>query len=249
MLHTLRQPRWIVATVTVLILATVFVGLGVWQLDRLDQRKAENRMGESRLAEEPVALDELLDEAGDTLESARYRAVELDGRYDPEHEVLIRSQVELGQAGFHVITPFLTDSGDDVLVNRGWVPLTMDTPPVAAPPPDGDHRVDGWVELTQPRPALGREEPPGPQQVFNRVDIDRIAEQLPYDVAPVYVVAVGERGEELPIPLRPPDFASEGPHLAYALQWFGFAIVALVGFFFLVRRSAQTSVARSSTTS
>jgi LPXTG-motif cell wall-anchored protein len=46
---------------------------------------------------------------------------------------------------------------------------------------------------------------------------------------------------ELPLPTDPPDFSNEGPHLGYALQWFGFALVALVGFFFLVRKKGSQS--------
>lgn len=232
----------------VLLLAAVFVGLGLWQLDRLDQRQALNEMGESRLAQESVDLSALLDEAGGDFASIQYRPVHVSGRYEPDNEVLIRSQVELGQAGFHVITPFVTDEGWAVLVNRGWVPLNMDTPPVEARPPEGSQRLDGWVQLSQPRPALGREDPLG-EEIFSRVDIDTIGMGMTYALAPVYVVAVGDSGTELPVTVDPPAFDDEGSHLAYALQWFGFAAVALIGFYFLMRRKGQPAVARSSTTS
>lgn len=248
MLQTLRQPRWIVATVVVLLLAAVFVGLGLWQLDRLDQRQALNEMGESRLAEESADLSALLDEAGSDFASIQYRPVHVSGRYEPDNEVLIRSQVELGQAGFHVITPFVTDEGWAVLVNRGWIPLNMDTPPVQARPPEGPQQLQGWVQVSQPRPALGREDPPG-EKTFSRVDIDTIGMGMTYALAPVYVVATGESATELPVVVDPPAFDDEGSHLAYALQWFAFAAVALIGFYFLIRRKGQPSVARSSTTS
>ncbi len=249
MLQTLRQPRWIVATVVVLLLAAIFVGLGLWQLDRLEQRQALNRMGESRLSQEPVDFAELLAEADGDFSSIQYRPIHVSGTYEPENEVLIRSQVELGQAGFHVITPFVTDDGWAVLVNRGWVPLNMDTPPVEARPPEGSRELEGWVQLSQPRPALGREDPLGDQTVFSRVDIDRIGMEMIHALAPVYVVATEESDTELPVIVDPPAFDDEGSHLAYALQWFGFAAVALIGFFFLIRRKGQPSVARSSTTS
>lgn len=236
MLQTLRQPNWIVATVIVIILAAVFVGLGVWQLDRLEQRQALNEQGKSRLSQEPVSLAGLLDEADGNLASIQYRPVHISGSFDQSGEVLIRSQVELGQAGFHVLTPFVADDGSAVLVNRGWVPLNMDTPPVDAPPLTGSTSLEGWIQLTQTRPALGREDPPGDQDVLSRVDVERIGEQVPYDLAPVYVVAVGESGTELPVTVDPPDFSDERSHLAYALQWFSFAAIGLIGFFFLMRR-------------
>jgi surfeit locus 1 family protein len=73
------------------------------------------------------------------------------------------------------------------------------------------------------------------------LNVGRIAQQLPYPVLPVYV-------QQSPDPNRsgPPvqqtvqlDL-SEGPHLGYALQWFAFAIILLVGYPFFVRRQETT---------
>lgn len=226
----------------VLTLATIFIRLGFWQLERMEERRVINAVGEERINQEPVDLPQLLAEADGGIEPLEFRRVLVTGRFDPESEVLIRSQVELGQAGFHVITPLVEDEGRAVLVNRGWVPLTMDTPPVGPRPPSGEQVVEGWVQLTETRPAFGPDAQPGDERVFNRVDIARIAETMPYELAPVYVVQVGERGNELPILVSPPDFADGGPHLSYAIQWFGFAAVGLVGFYFLLRRKGPQSM-------
>lgn len=242
MLRALRQPKWIVAMLIVLTLATIFIRLGFWQLERMEERRVINAVGEERINQEPVDLPQLLAEADGGIEPLEFRRVLVTGRFDPESEVLIRSQVELGQAGFHVITPLVEDEGRAVLVNRGWVPLTMDTPPVGPRPPSGEQVVEGWVQLTETRPAFGPDAQPGDERVFNRVDIARIAETMPYELAPVYVVQVGERGNELPILVSPPDFADGGPHLSYAIQWFGFAAVGLVGFYFLLRRKGPQSM-------
>ena len=238
MLHSLRQPKWIIATVFVLAAATVFIRLGFWQLDRLEQRQMLNAMGEERIEAEPVNLVTLLSEAEGDLDSLEYRRVFVQGTYDLSREVLIRSQVRLGQAGFHVITPLVADDAWAVLVNRGWVPIGMDTPPVDARPETGRQRVEGWVRLTQTRPALGPEDQPGDQLIFNRVDVGRIGEQTGQTLAPVYMVAIGE-DDDLPAEVDLPGFDDEGPHLAYAVQWFGFAAVALVGFYFLLRRKGD----------
>lgn len=220
-------------------LAVVFVRLGVWQLDRLEERRELNQVTRERFIAEPVPLGQALDAAGGDLESLEFRRVTVTGEFDPNEEVLIRSQVHLGQAGFHVITPLIVEEGLAVLVNRGWVPLTMDSVPVEATPPSGRVLVEGWVALTETRPPLGQEEPPGELQVLNRVDIGRIGEQTAYPLASVYVVAIGERGTELPVPVKEPDFESEGSHLAYAIQWFGFALIGVVGFYFLYRRKGR----------
>ncbi|HUG08471.1 MAG TPA: SURF1 family protein [Acidimicrobiia bacterium] len=224
----------------VLTLTTIFIRLGFWQLERMEERRVINAEGEERISQDPIHLPQLLAEADGDFEPLEFRRVLVTGHFDPESEVLIRSQVELGQAGFHVITPLVADDGRAVLVNRGWVPLTMDTPPVGPRPPSGEEVVEGWVQLTQTRPAFGPDAQPGEERVFNRVDIARIAETMSYDLAPVFVVQVGERGNDLPILVSPPDFADGGPHLSYAIQWFGFAAVVLVGFFFLIRRKGPS---------
>lgn len=241
MLRALRQPKWIVATVIVVALGALFVRLGFWQLDRLEERQATNAMGEARIIAEPGSITELLADADGDLQSLEFRRVELTGVFDPSEEVLVRSQVEQGQAGFHVLTPLLVAEDLGVLVNRGWVPLGMDQPPVAAAPPTGQVSVEGWIHLTETRPPLGPEDPPGEIEVFNRVDIGRIVEQSAYSLAPVYVVEIGEGSSELPVAVDPPDFFDEGSHLAYAVQWFGFAAVGFVGLFFLLRRQGRQS--------
>lgn len=236
----LLQPRWLVAHVVVTALAVLFVSLGLWQLRRLEERRIENRIGEERIGSEPASLEELL--AGpERLADLEYRRASVSGVFRAEDEVLIRSRVHLGTAGFHVVTPLVGERGTAVLVNRGWVPLAMDEVPVtAAPPPPGPVTVEGWVSLTQPRPPLGPEDPAGGRlSTLNRVDIARIADQLPYPIAPVYVVSTGSFGSELPVPVETPQFVDEGPHLGYAIQWFGFALIGVIGYFFLARRRLQ----------
>ena len=82
---------------------------------------------------------------------------------------------------------------------------------------------------------------------MNRVDLVRIQQQVDFPLLPAYLVSTETGGSELPIPAETPEFDEEGPHLAYAVQWFGFALVLAVGWFFFVRR--QTTRASSSTTS
>jgi surfeit locus 1 family protein len=240
MLSALRQPKWLVTGLVIVGLAALFIRLGFWQLDRLEERRVANETGEARFGAEPVELETLLAAADDPA-AIEQRRVVLRGEWDRSEEVLIRSQVHLGQAGFDVITPLVLADGSAVLVNRGWVPLTMDEPPVEAEPTAAEGAIVGWVELSATRPALGPEDQPRELAVFSRVDIDRIGEQMPYELAPVYVVALGERGDDLPVPVAPPEFSSEGPHLGYAIQWFGFAAIGLVGFYFLLRRKGTSA--------
>ncbi|MFQ5524408.1 MAG: SURF1 family protein [Acidimicrobiia bacterium] len=239
----LLRPGLLVVHLLVVVLAVVFVRLGLWQLDRLEERRLVNTVGEQRYSAEPVALGSLLSGADGDLDSLLYRRAVLTGRFDPANEMLIRSQVYRGTAGFHVITPLVGEDGTAVLVNRGWVPLILDQVPVSeAAPPEGTVTVEGWVRLTQERQALGPVDPPeGRLTALSRVDIARIQNQVPYELAPVYLVLIGEQGNEIPVPLKPPTFDDDGPHLGYAIQWFSFALIGVIGYGFLLRRRLSAS--------
>ena len=227
----------------VVALAILFISLGFWQLRRLDERQLQNTVGESRFEDEPVDLGLLLDASGEEQDTLEFRRAAATGEFQPDDEVLIRSQVHQGVAGFHVITPLLGEGGTAVLVNRGWVPLDADQVPVtAAPPPEGTVTVTGWVRPTQARGALGPSDPEeGRLVTMSRVDIDRIQQQVPYELEPVYLSLLDDLEGDLPVVAQPPSFADEGPHLAYAIQWFSFALIGLVGYFFLIRRAARRS--------
>lgn len=249
----LLSPRWILAHVVVAGLVIVFALLGFWQLSRLDERRQLNATIEARFDEEPVPFETL---QTSTPEDIEYRRVLLSGDFMPDEEILVRSQVHNGTAGFHVITPVETNPGAGVLVNRGWVPLGLDSVPVdEAPPPTPQTVVEGWIHLSQQRPTLGREEPPGYLEVVNRVDIPRIQQQVSIDLAEVYVVLSDTQSSDLPVAIDAPDFSDEGSHLSYAVQWFSFATITAIGYVFLVRRRRSADhpdgkdLARSSTTS
>lgn len=237
MYRFLLSVRWLVATVVVVAVVVACVELGFWQLRRLDERIASNERMAGRLAAEEVEVAQLL--SGTEPAAAEYRRVWARGVFLPEEEILVRSHVWNGEAGFHVVTPLRLGDGTVLLVNRGWVPLAMDSPPVvAAPPPAGEVRIDGIVRLSQPRPSVGQVEPEGELTIVSRIDIPRLAAQLPGDPLPVWVQLEGS-SSDLPVPVPPPAVDDEGPHLSYAIQWFSFATVGVVGYAALVRRSAR----------
>jgi surfeit locus 1 family protein len=235
----LFTPRWITAHLGVVVIAVVFISLGFWQLGRLDERQLENAVAMSRYQAPPEDLSVLLQSAGDDYESLRYRRATVSGTYDASGEVLTRNQVYQDQAGFHVVDPLIRPDGGAVLVNRGWVPLALDSPPIEqALPPDGEVSIVGWINPSQTRPALGPVDPPdGDVPIFSRIDIARIQKQVGEQLDPVYLVLEGTDNSQLPVALPAPAFENEGNHLAYAIQWFGFALIGLVGYGFLVRRS------------
>jgi surfeit locus 1 family protein len=230
----IRTPSGAIITTSVMALAALFVNLGLWQLERHAERAVENQVMSARLAADGFQMDELLNAVGSDLSSLEYRRVQVEGVYRPDLEVLVRNMTNLGRAGFHVVTPLEMEGSGTVLVNRGWVPLEMDDPPVPAAPPAGQVRIDGLVRLTQLRPPVGQVEPSGQLEVISRIDIDRLSQQIPGEVAPIWIQA-DDDGSELPVPVPTPNFTEGGSHLMYAIQWFSFAAIGLVGFWFLVR--------------
>ena len=242
-MRQLFTPRWLIAHIVVVVVVIVFSNLGFWQLSRLDQRRVENTVGEGRFDAAPGDLDGMLASVGDDLDSLVYRRAVATGEFDPDSEVLIRSQVYRGNAGFHIITPLIMDGGEAVLVNRGWVPLVADQVPVVqAPPRSGNVEVFGWLNVTKTRGALGPSDPQeGRLVAMSRVDIDRIQRQVTYRLRPVYLSSLEEGEAELPVPPIRPTFDDEGPHLGYAIQWFGFALIGVIGYGFLIRRTLAVS--------
>lgn len=231
-----RRLGWVI----VVLLAAVFVRLGFWQIDRLHQRQAGNQEIETNLASPAAPLTDILSEGGDP----EYRHATVTGQYDPEHEVLLRNRSYEGQPGFHVLTPLRTSPETTVLIDRGWVPLSVGGPPVEPPPPDGTVEVTGVIRpgATQPS-GIGPKDPPsGVLTAVFWPDPTRLASQMPGRLEPVYLelrsqVPAGTEGQ--PLPSSDPVLTN-GPHLSYAVQWFAFALIALIGYWILMRRSARS---------
>ena len=255
----LLRPRLWPWHLLVVAVAAAFVSLGMWQLGRHQRLQDRNHLLEARLASPAMAyLDATAafdpDVPVGSDRDASYRPVEVEGRYAPEHEVLLRGRSLEGQPGYHVLTPLLTSedgapSGHAVLVDRGWIPYRLDDPDLPTfAPPEGEVRIEGRLmpeaEVpTGPLAALAPRDPPeGPLDIAARADVERLQAQMPFPLDG-FVVEMGRYlrpeggvgGAELPI-VPPPPAPEGGPHLSYAIQWFFFAAVAVVGYALLLRR-------------
>ena len=241
MLQKYLTPRWLAAHVIVLVITAVFLRLGIWQLDRLAERRSSNAAIAERTEIAPVDLGDLLENVA--VPDREYRRVVVTGAFDVDGEVLIRSRTHNGEAGFHVVTPLALQDGSAVLVNRGWVPLDLDTPPVSsALPPVGPVEVTATVRESQPAPALGPRDPSeGKLDRLYWIDIPRLQQQSSYPLSPISVELVSQvpaQSGRLPIPV-PARNLTEGSHLAYAVQWFAFAVIGLGGYGALLHRNRR----------
>jgi cytochrome oxidase assembly protein ShyY1 len=224
------------ATAVVVAVCAVFVSLGQWQLRRHDERSLENAVNANRIASPPTELDVLLAGAGDDVVSLEYRPVRATGVFEAEGEIFVRSQVADERPGFHVVTPLRTNAGV-VLVNRGWVPLAAEQPPVEeVPPPGGTVTVNGLTRLSQVRPSIGPEEPEGVLSIVSRIDLERLDQQFD-DLLPVWIQQSDDVVDPLPVRVPAPATDDPGPHLPYAFQWYSFAVITAVGYGLLVRRA------------
>jgi cytochrome oxidase assembly protein ShyY1 len=231
----------VLLTAGVLAAVVVMVNLSLWQLRRLDERRTANREIERSGQLPPAPLGEVLPAGAtiDDLGGAPWRRVEVTGRYDVAHQVLVNDRSLGGLPGLHVVTPLVLADGRGLLVNRGWIPIApvVGEEPVAPDPPPGTVTIVGRVRPTQVRGWLGPTDPPdGNLRRVARLDVSRIARQTPYPLVPAYVELVAA-DEGLPRPLPLPTLG-DGPHLSYAGQWALFALLAVGGWAALVRRHA-----------
>ncbi len=240
---TLLGRKWLLFTVLVLAAAGVCVRLGIWQLDRLKQRRAFNSHIYAVRAMAPVKLP--ADAGMEDLPDMQYRPVTATGTYDFARQVAIRNQYNNGQYGYRLLTPLVMQGGQAILVDRGWIPADGNNAPAAWRKYDveGQVTVNGIIQLSQTASFFGAATDPTltpgqkglDQWIF--VNVQRISQQLPYPVLPVYVQQNPDPNiSNPPIPMQDALDLSEGPHESYAIQWFSFAAIMLVGYPFYVRR-------------
>lgn len=236
--------RGILAATLVLAMAALFVRLGLWQLDRLEQRRARNAVIVEAQALPPLRLDSAT-LAALAADPERYveRRVRVRGTYDPAGEVVLRGRAREGRPGVHLVTPLRVEgSGVAVMVERGWVSspdaASVDPRPLAEP---GVREVEGILRAVPVTGDGGGASPPagGRPATWRRLDLPTLRERAPYPVLPLYVQQLpGPALREPPFRIPPPE-PDEGPHLGYALQWFSFAAIALVGLAVLLVRGRR----------
>ena len=117
---------------TALMLAglALLIGLGVWQLKRLEWKQGLIAQIEARTKGPPITLEDAVALAGQGRDPSYYR-VRVDGRFHHAKERYLYAVSE-GRVGWHVITPLETEDGDIVLVDRGFVPDELKDPSARA---------------------------------------------------------------------------------------------------------------------
>lgn len=240
----LLSRQWWKTTLLVIAAVGVMIRLGIWQLDRLDQRRAFNQRVLTQQTQPTLDLNQDHYSVTD-LAAMEYRQVTVTGEYDPDSEVVLRNQVWNNQIGVHVLTPLRLIGGDrSILIDRGWVPLEdFNSGRLKKYTEPGQVAVKGVIRrpATKPRFA-GRADPvpqPGEERItaWNYANIPAIASQVPYPVLPVYIQQSPDPAwTSIPHRSQPDLELTEGPHLGYAMQWFAFALILAIGYPIYVKR-------------
>lgn len=215
-----------------IVFALACVRLGFWQLGRLEERRTWNSQLEQRLAAAPITVTALPADSA----AGHYRRVTAHGRFEFDKQVALAIRSFQGSPGVHLLTPLRLDGGAAVLVNRGWVyaPDAMTVDASKWREREGDTvTVTGYAETW-----AGRETVPvaDGQRVVRALDSSAVARLVGEPVLGYYVAQTSDsaRGSTRPVRLSEPVL-SDGSHRSYAIQWFSFALVALIGGTLLVR--------------
>jgi len=224
---------WLFVTIAV-VCAAIFVRLGIWQLHRRQERRARNALVLSRLTEAETDVESL---PRDTT-AIRFRRARVTGVPDYDHELVYAARSYRGSPGVNLITPVRVPGRDTaVLVNRGWVYSPDGATVDHAKWRERDTTFSGYVEEI---PSTGGSMYSDRPDIIARFGYNAVAKSLPYPVAPFYVVVLGDSAiapDRLARIGVPP--LDEGPHLNYAIQWFGFALVALAGAGIVIKQARE----------
>ncbi len=209
----------------------IFLLLGFWQLDRADQKARLSSQFEEQSRTKAIDLNSNEIE----IESMRYLPITVTGRYQSASQYLLDNQVHKGSVGYHVYTPLRLDYQDKVvLINRGWIPLIGQRSNLPDLEVDEDNRVITGVVNRFSEPALKLGSPENQSNRWPKVlqyfEPKILKTQLKSPVLPFVVLLDPTATDGYLREWHPPSSGADR-HKAYAIQWFGFALVLLVIFF------------------
>ena len=211
-------------TLVLFLLACLFATLGTWQ-----QRRASEKivLEQQHQTARPLSLESAMQQAH------RFSSIDVGGRYDTNRHILLDNQIWQGRAGVYVFTPFYTNRGKTILVNRGWLPLAADRKTMPGiPTPEHEIVLKGM--LNQP-PVPGRMLGPADQiqkeqwpQLVTYLNLSNISSSLDVSLED-WVIQLSEsdpdgfEGREWK-----PVFLSSSRHKGYAFQWFALVAACIV---------------------
>lgn len=207
--------------------------LGVWQFDRLDDKKNSNSQIATNEKHAPVDVSELVQAGAQVKAADEWRVVTATGTYESDKQIIVRYRTRDGKSGVDVMVPLRTASGVYVLVDRGWLATEnrADAVPSDIPaPPSGEVTVTGWLRVDATGDSTSVH-----NQTTRAPNSKAIAAALGVKTYGGFVDMKSEDpGAEVALePVELPEL-NNGPHFFYGIQWWFFGALAVFGFFYLM---------------
>ena len=231
MFKNLIKPRWIALTLFLLILIYLFIRLSNWQFDRYDQRVIRNESTNVALSLAPKKIDSV----SQMSDLKQWEKIELTGSYLSDQSKLVRKQYLENNLGFWVITPFKIQNGENILVNRGWIPIGSSASSNQSIPlaPVGTVNLEGYLQtfnesITQPKDL--------PLNQVNTIDYKYFESAIANNF---YVQLAKSSPMDNQVAIIPLPELSNGPHFSYAIQWILFALLLPIGWYVLLKNETK----------
>jgi surfeit locus 1 family protein len=237
------RPKWWAVLLTILFVVLT-IRLGHWQGDRASYKIEQQRQLDSAMAEPPldvwkVRADSTLpgaQDASDVGAQFRYRAVKLVGTFDREKLYFVDNRIQDGKAGYAVLQRFRakppTEPANETrefLVERGWVSASLDRAKLPAiDTPEGEVAITG--RINQPRSRNpGTQDNESASNRLNYVNIAELTARTGVKFEPYVLDQTEGAGFIVGTERAAPSFGHQ-KNLAYQVQWYAFAALALVLF-------------------
>jgi len=216
-------------------MVALLAGLGVWQLRRLAWKEALIARIETRATAAPVEAPPHAQWANLSPEDYDFLHARVSGRFDPAREALIFSPPPQGagiEPGFRVIAPFLLDDGGAMLVDRGFLPLSLRADETRKREPSGHVTLSGVLRGPQARNVFTPADSPQ-EGLFYTSDARALAAYLKLSEAAPFILELDPAAPAPGLP-RVYDHNIElaNNHLSYAITWFSLAAAVAGGFAF-----------------
>ena len=226
-----KEPWSFFKTIIALGLVVLCICAANWQYTRGVDRHARNNVIEERIARSPI---ELSARDADPVNN-EWQSVSANGRFDSNQQILLRNRYSEGKYGYEVLTLFTSNSGEKFWVDRGWVQAgaTATTPPEVTKVPEVDVSITGRFRLDSSLPRGSFFALPGDGQGL----VSELNAQSQLDTEKFYLDLLSGSDPSLTpaVPAQLPPL-SDGPHMAYALQWLFFGGLIVYGRI-LIRRT------------
>ena len=213
------------------------MGLASWQIERRSEAVSKIERVASNYDLEKISLEEVSSLSGDSVVAYEWRKVELSGRYVADDTLLVRNRAIAGQPGFVQLVPFFLETGETVLVERGWIAADSDlNPSNTFLPAESLKTIVARVRLGETIP--NRESPTGQLTSINLPEIEKIFSFVVEKDFYLRMVTESPAESSYPQPISRPVL-DEGNHLSYAVQWIIFALMGFFALFWAIRQEQE----------